>query len=223
MAQSLEKAIGYTFKNKNILRTALTHTSYANETREKVEHNQRMEFLGDSVLQIVSAEHLYNAYEKRPEGDLTRIRATLVSENALFQFAKEIELGKYLLLGKGEEHSGGRERSSTLADAFEALIAAVYLDGGMDNAKKFVLRFITEGKHAPTDYKTKLQEIVQQNPEEHLSYHLEEEIGPAHDREFVAAVYLNSNCLARGTAKSKKGAEQLAAKEALRLMGVAEE
>lgn len=223
MSHPLERIIGYQFKDPQLLLTALTHTSYANESREKVQHNERLEFLGDSVLQIVSADHLYHAYRDRPEGDLTRIRASLVSEDALFQFAQEIQLGSYLRLGKGEERCGGRNRPSIVSDAFEAVIAALYLDGGMDAARRFILPFITEGKYAEADYKTRLQEVVQQNPEERLHYVLEEETGPDHDKHFVVAVHLNSNCVARGEGKSKKSAEQHAAREALKLMGLVKE
>ena len=175
MSHQLETIIGYKFKNPELLEIALTHTSYANESRTPVKHNERLEFLGDSVLQIVSADYLFHAYADRPEGDLTRIRASLVSEGALFQFAQEIDLGEYLRLGRGEERCGGRNRPSVVSDAFEALIAALYLDGGMDVARSFILPFITEGKHAEADYKTRLQEIVQQNPEERLSYVVESE------------------------------------------------
>ncbi|OUN74173.1 MULTISPECIES: ribonuclease III [unclassified Faecalibacterium] len=223
MAHPLEKIIGYTFKDPGLLLTALTHTSYANESRTPVAHNERLEFLGDSVLQIVSADYLFHAYADRPEGDLTRIRSSLVSEGALFQFAQEIHLGDYLRLGKGEERCGGRERPSVVSDAFEALIAALYLDGGMETARRFILPFITEGKHAEADYKTRLQEIVQQNPEERLSYVVEKETGPDHDKHFVVAVRFNSDCVARGEGKSKKAAEQHAAREALKLLGVLQE
>ena len=216
MAHPLETIIGYTFRDPGLLATALTHTSYANESRVPVAHNERLEFLGDSVLQIVSADYLFHAYADRPD----RIRSSLVSEGALFQFAQEIHLGDYLRLGKGEERCGGRERPSVVSDAFEALIAALYLDGGMAVAKKFILPFITEGKHAEADYKTRLQEIVQQNPEERLSYVVEKESGPDHDKHFVVAVRFNSDCVARGEGRSKKAAEQHAAKEALKLLGV---
>ena len=181
MSHQLETIIGYQFKNPELLETALTHTSYANESRVPVKHNERLEFLGDSVLQIVSADYLFHAYADRPEGDLTRIRSSLVSEGALFQFAQEINLGEYLRLGRGEERCGGRTRPSVVSDAFEAVIAALYLDGGMEVARNFILPFITEGKHAEADYKTRLQEIVQQNPEERLSYVVEQESGPDHD------------------------------------------
>ena len=206
-----------------LLETALTHTSYANESRTPVQHNERLEFLGDSVLQIVSADYLFHAYADRPEGDLTRIRSSLVSEGALFQFAQEINLGDYLRLGRGEEHCGGRTRPSVVSDAFEAVIAALYLDGGMEVAKSFILPFITEGKHAEADYKTRLQEIVQQNPEERLSYVVEQESGPDHDKHFVVAVRFNSDKVARGEGRSKKMAEQHAAREALKLLGVIKE
>ena len=162
MAHPLETMIGYTFKNPGLLTTALTHTSYANESRVPVAHNERLEFLGDSVLQIVSADYLFHAYADRPEGDLTRIRSSLVSEGALFQFAQEIHLGEYLRLGKGEERCGGRERPSVVSDAFEALIAALYLDGGMEVAKNFILPFITEGKHAEADYKAAEQHAARE-------------------------------------------------------------
>ncbi len=216
----MEKVIGYTFKNPALLETALTHTSFANESRQPIEHNERLEFLGDSVLSVVVADYLFRHVNK-PEGELTRMRASLVSEEALFQFAQEIELGKYLRLGHGEDMGGGRERPSVVSDAFESVIAALYLDGGMETARNFILPFVTEGKTAEADYKTQLQEVVQQNPEEKLTYVLESETGPDHDKHFVVAVHLNSNCFARGEGRSKKQAEQHAAHEALRLMGLA--
>ena len=198
MSHPLETIIGYQFKNPKLLETALTHTSYANESRTPVQHNERLEFLGDSVLQIVSADYLFHAYADRPEGDLTRIRSSLVSEGALFQFAQEINLGEYLRLGRGEERCGGRTRPSVVSDAFEAVIAALYLDGGMEVAKSFILPFITEGKHAEADYKTRLQEIVQQNPEEKLSYVVEQETGPDHNKQFTVCVWRNGELLAEG-------------------------
>ncbi len=223
MSHPLEENIGYHFKNGQLLQTALTHTSYANESRTPIAHNERFEFLGDSVLQVVSADYLFHAYKGRDEGDLTRIRSTLVSEKALFGFAQQINLGEHLLLGKGESRGGGRERPSILSDAFEALIAAIYLDSGLEEARKFILRFLHDGKQAVTDYKTKLQEIVQQSHQEQLHYILEQETGPDHAKHFVVAVHLNSNCVARGGGKSKKAAEQAAAREALKLMGVVKE
>ncbi len=219
--EQLQEVLHYTFKNPALLRIAMTHTSFANESKVPSTHNERLEFLGDSVLSVVVADYLFH-HSKRPEGELTRMRASLVSEEALFQFAQEIHLGDYLRLGRGEDLGGGRNRPSVVSDAFEALIAALYLDGGMETARKFILPFITEGKTAEEDYKTRLQEVIQQNPEEKLHYEVESENGPDHDKKFVVAVYLNSNRMAAGEGRSKKAAEQQAAKEALRLMGLTE-
>ena len=215
MSHQLETIIGYKFKNPKLLETALTHTSYANESRTPVKHNERLEFLGDSVLQIVSADYLFHAYADRPEGDLTRIRASLVSEGALFQFAQEIDLGEYLRLGRGEERCGGRTRPSVVSDAFEAVIAALYLDGGMEVARNFILPFITEGKTAEDDYKTRLQEVVQQDPSAVLKYEVTGETGPDHNKQFTVCVWRNGELLAEGKGRSKKAAEQHAAKVAL--------
>ena len=210
--EELQEVLHYTFKNPALLRIALTHTSYANESKVATTHNERLEFLGDSVLSVVVADYLFHQ-SGRPEGELTRMRASLVSEDALFQFAQEIQLGEYLRLGHGEDLGGGRSRPSVVSDAFEAVIAALYLDGGMEAARNFILPFITEGKHAEADYKTRLQEIVQQNPEERLSYVVEQESGPDHDKHFVVAVRFNSDKVARGEGRSKKMAEQHAARE----------
>ena len=218
----LEKKSGYHFQNPHLLKQAMTHSSYANESKTPTLYNERLEFLGDSVLSVVVANYLFH-HSTRPEGELSRMRASLVSEDALFQFAQEINLGEYLRLGRGEERCGGRTRPSVVSDAFEAVIAALYLDGGMEVAKSFILPFITEGKHAEADYKTRLQEIVQQNPEEKLSYVVEQETGPDHDKHFVVAVRFNSDCIARGEGRSKKMAEQHAAREALKLLGVIKE
>ena len=215
----LEPVLHHQFKDPVLLQTALTHTSYANEAKTPTVHNERLEFLGDSVLSVVVADHLFH-HSTRPEGELTRMRAALVSEEALFQFAEEIELGSYLRLGRGEELGGGRTRPSVVSDAFEAVIAALYLDGGMEAARAFILPFITEGKTAEEDYKTHLQEVIQQNPEEKLRYEVESESGPDHNKKFVVGVYLNSNRMATGAGRSKKLAEQQAAKEALKLMGL---
>ena len=219
--EQLQEVLHYTFKNPALLRIAMTHTSFANESKVPSTHNERLEFLGDSVLSVVVADYLFH-HSKRPEGELTRMRASLVSEEALFQFAQEIHLGDYLRLGRGEDLGGGRNRPSVVSDAFEALIAALYLDGGMETARNFILPFITEGKTAEEDYKTRLQEVIQQNPEEKLHYEVESENGPDHDKKFVVAVYLNSNRMAADEGRSKKAAEQQAAKEALRLMGLTE-
>ena len=220
--EELEEKLHYHFKNKELLITALTHSSYANESKTPTLYNERLEFLGDSVLSVVVANYLFH-HSTRPEGELSRMRASLVSEDALFQFAQEIHLGEYLRLGHGEDLGGGRNRPSVVSDAFEAVIAALYLDGGMETARSFILPFITEGKHAEADYKTRLQEIVQQNPEERLSYVVESESGPDHDKHFVVAVRFNSDRVARGEGRSKKAAEQCAAKEALKLLGVIKE
>lgn len=214
-----EKRIKYTFKDKDLLRTALTHSSFANENRDKPEFNERLEFLGDAVLQLITSEKLYCENPEMPEGQMSKQRAALVCEDALAGYSADISLGEYLNLGKGEEMSGGRERPSILADAFEALIGAIFLDGGMEAAKKFVLRFVDEAHLSLQDYKTLLQEIIQQNPGEKLTYVVVAENGPDHDKSFTMEVHLNSNVIGKGTGKSKKHAEQAAAKEALALMG----
>lgn len=219
-----ETYIHYHFRDKHLLLEALSHSSYANEKRKSRNSNERLEFLGDSVLSIVVSEFLFHKYPNMPEGELTKLRASMVCEKALHVFAKEIHLGEFLLLGKGEEHTGGRERSSILADAFEAVIAAIFLDGGMDAAKRHILRFIPADPEEKEsigfqDYKTQLQEVVQKNPEEKVEYVLVSESGPDHDKAFVVEVLLNSNVIGRGKGHSKKAAEQQAAKEALSLMG----
>ncbi|MFV0413427.1 MAG: ribonuclease III [Oscillospiraceae bacterium] len=219
----LEENIGYRFKNAELAQTALTHTSYANEAKKQISNNERLEFLGDSVLSVVVADYLFHSCRHLPEGELTRKRASLVCEPALDGFARRIQLGNFLLLGKGEEMSGGRERASILSNAFEALIAAIYLDGGMEAARAFILPFVTEGTAAEEDYKTRLQEVVQQNPEERLRYVVVAETGPDHNKSFVVEVHLNSNCIGRGEGHSKKLAEQHAARQALVLMGLEKE
>ena len=226
MLQELEDKIGYHFKDKKYLKTALTHSSYANENKKNLNSNERLEFLGDSVLSIVVSQHIFEHFKHLPEGELTKIRASLVCEKALFVFAQQIDLGDYILLGKGEEHTGGRERPSILADAFEAVIAAIFLDGGLEAARKHILSFIPKDidikkSVAFNDYKTMLQEIIQQNPEEKIEYVTKGQSGPDHDKAFVVQVCLNSNVIGNGTGRSKKAAEQMAAKEALELMGYA--
>ena len=221
--EELEKTIGYKFKNKNLIQQALSHSSYANERKQPNGSNERLEFLGDSVLSIVVSDFLYKNLNVA-EGELTKMRASLVCEKSLHIFAKQINLGDYLHLGKGEENTGGRERPSILADAFEAVIAAIYLDGGLDAAAKQILHFMPEDIHhfvkpAFSDFKTVLQEIVQKNPEEKVEYVLIGEEGPDHNKRFVVEVCLNSQVIGKGSGKSKKEAEQLAAKEALELMG----
>ena len=217
--ENLQKNLGYKFKDVSLLKTALTHSSYANEKGTVC--NERLEFLGDAVLGFISAEFFYNNYDV-PEGDLTKHRAARVCENALCMFARELDIGSALYLGKGEERMNGRNKPSMLADAFEAVLAAVYIDGGLEEAKKIALRFVARHDKLDDtgDYKTALQEVVQKNREEHVEYVLIEESGPAHDRHFVIEVHLNSNVIGRGEGKSKKIAEQMAAKEALSLMGI---
>lgn len=218
-----EEAIGYTFKNPAYLGEALTHSSYVNG---KHNSNERLEFLGDSVLSVVVSKYLFESLDV-PEGKLTKIRSKLVCEDSLYEFAKKIDLGANIKLGKGEEHTGGRDRRSILADAFEALIAAIYLDGGLECAREFILKFIPTaddimgGKLVFGDYKTVLQEIIQQNPEERIEYEISGEHGAAHEKVFTANVLLNGQVIGSGSGKSKKEAEQAAAKEAIGLMGYA--
>ena len=219
----LEERIGYKFKDISLLENAMTHSSYANEKHNSRECNERLEFLGDSVLGVITAEYFYHNLNHLPEGEMTKKRAACACEKSLFSFAKEIDLGEYLLLGKGEERTGGRKRASVLADAFEALIAAIYLDGGLDEARRFVLDFVKKAADQQMkfrDYKTELQEIIQKNPLEHLSYVLVGESGPDHDKRFEVEVNLNSNVVGYGVGRSKKLAEQQAAKQALELMGI---
>ncbi len=222
--REFEKKIGYTFDNKELITVALSHSSYANEKRKTRHSNERLEFLGDSVLSIVVSLYLFQHFKHLPEGELTKIRASLVCEKALHEFALKIDLGDYILLGKGEENTGGRQRASILADAFEAVIAAIYLDGGFDAASRHILRFIPKDIDSRrsvsfSDHKTILQEIIQKNPEERIEYKLVGQSGPDHDKAFEVEVYLNSNVIGRGSGKSKKEAEQMAAREALELMG----
>ncbi len=223
--EELERILGYRFKDPELLCRALSHSSYTNEVKTVRESNERLEFLGDSVLSIIVAEYLFNHFQKFPEGELTKLRASLVCEKSLAAFARELELGRFLFLGKGEQQNGGRERPSILADAFEAVLAAMFLDGGMEIAKKHVLRFVEAELQNHTveeafhDYKTQLQEIIQRNPEEELVYVLTGEEGPDHDKRFTVEVRLNSNVIGKGIGHSKKQAEQYAARQALQLMG----
>lgn len=218
---SFERKIGYTFKKHEYLDRALTHSSFVNG---KQNSNERLEFLGDSVLSVVVSKYLFEMLDM-PEGRLTKIRAKLVCEDTLYGFAKRIGLGEQIKLGKGEETTGGRDRKSILADAFEALIAAIYLDGGLECARDFILPFLPpvetlkSGKLIIGDYKTSLQEVIQQNPEEHISYEICSEKGEAHRKTFTANVLLNGQTIGTGSGSSKKEAEQAAAKEALSLMG----
>ena len=223
MIKDLETAIGYRFQNITYLQNALAHSSYANERwHDSLKSNERLEFLGDSILGMVVAEYLYRNFPGRPEGELTRMRADMVCETSLAAVANQIGLGQHLLLGHGEERFGGRERASILADAVESVIAASFLDGGMDAARGIIERFILcnvpTKKLSNTDYKTVLQELVQQKKNQILSYELVEESGPDHDKQFVVQVLRNGTVIGKGSGSSKKRAEQAAAQAALEIL-----
>ncbi len=220
MIKDLETAIGYRFRNIMLLQNALTHSSYSNERwHDGLRSNERLEFLGDSILGMVVAEHLYRSFPNRPEGELTRMRADMVCENALAQIAQRIGLGKHLLLGHGEEHSGGRTRPSILADAVESVIAACFLDGGMEAARSFIDRFVLENvpvqRMHNVDYKTQLQELVQQKKNQQIQYCPAGESGPDHDKQFLVTVRINGTVVGSGSGSSKKRAEQEAARAAI--------
>lgn len=227
----LEKKINYTFNNKSALVRALTHSSYANEanaqhdTESKVHSYERLEFFGDSILSFVVSEYICVNFPECPEGELTKLRAAVVCEDSLYEIAKKLNLGKYILLGKGEENTGGRKRKSVLADVVEAIIAAIYKDGGLNPASEFILNNLRKkissimNTEKVEDYKSQLQHLVQQAPGELLEYELEDEIGPDHDKTFVMVAKLNRNIIGKGTGRTKREAEQQAAKEALILFG----
>lgn len=224
--QELEEKLNYTFRNPGLLNEALSHSSYANEHRSAhLNSNERLEFLGDSVLGFVTAEFLFVQHPDLPEGDLTRIRAALVCEQSLYEVAQKLELGRYLRLGRGEEAGGGRERTSILADAMEAIFAAVYLDGGIGAASALIHRCLLDAEREEVvegrrrDYKTALQELVQRQADQVLTYRMVGEQGPDHAKTFVAEVLLNGTPLGSGTGHSKKEAEQAAAKTALETLG----
>ena len=220
MIKDLEIAIGYRFHNLSLLQNALTHSSYANERyHDSLKSNERLEFLGDSILGMVVAEHLYCNFPDRPEGELTRMRADMVCEQALAAIARRVNLGEHLLLGKGEEQGGGRKRASILADAVESIIAASFLDGGMGAAKGFIDRFVLcdvpVARLHITDYKTALQELVQQKKNQVLTYTLVGETGPDHNKSFAVELTLNGKVVGKGNGSSKKRAEQDAARMAM--------
>ena len=220
MIKDLEAALGYRFRNVTLLQNALTHSSYANERwHNSLLSNERLEFLGDSILGMVVAEYLYRNFPDRPEGELTRMRADMVCETSLAAIAGRLDLGKHLLLGHGEERFGGRTRASILADAVESVIAASFLDGGMAAAEGIITRFVLcdvpVSKLHNADYKTALQELVQQKKNQVLCYRLIGESGPDHDKEFTAQVLLNDQVIGQGIGSSKKRAEQDAARVAL--------
>lgn len=219
IATEFAKANGIELSDSGLIVTALTHPSYSQE-HEGVINNQRLEFLGDAVLNMIVAEHLFREFPERPEGDLTKMRARVVCEKALAKMAEELSLGDYILLGKGEELSGGRQRHSILADGVEAVIGAVYLDKGLDYTREFILRYLADDvKNMATgnfyDYKSRLQELVQSRCRENVNYVILEESGPAHNKTFIAGVYFRNRLLAKGVGKSKKEAEQNAAERAL--------
>ncbi len=220
MIKDLEAALGYRFGNITLLQKALTHSSYANERwHDSLMSNERLEFLGDSILGMVVAEFLYHKYPGRPEGELTRMRADMVCETSLARIAGRLDLGSHLLLGHGEEQTGGRNRASILADAVESVIAAAFLDGGMEAAKGLIQRFLLseagEKKQVLTDYKTALQELVQQKKNQNLTYILTGESGPDHNKEFTVELQINGETVGAGVGSSKKRAEQNAAQEAM--------
>ena len=220
MIKDLETAISYRFQNITLLQNALTHSSYANERwHDSLKSNERLEFLGDSILGMVVAEFLYRNYPDRPEGELTRMRADMVCETSLAKVADQIGLGQHLLLGHGEEQGGGRGRVSILADAVESVIAASFLDGGMEPARKFIERFILcnvpEQRLRNVDYKTALQELLQQKKNQIITYELTGQSGPDHDKHFSVQVLLNGTPIGSGEGTSKKRAEQDAARDAL--------
>lgn len=218
--KDFEKILGYTFKNKHLIYTALTHSSYSNESGKKCDNYERLEFLGDSVLGMITSEYIFKKFERLHEGKLTRLRSSLVCEKTLNIFAKKLQIGKFLRLSHGEEHSGGRERISILADAFESVVAAIFLDGGMESAKEFVLKFISSELGSTyeiiNDYKTEIQEVLQASSKHRdIKYNLISESGPDHNKSFTIEVLIQGISAGIGTAGSKKEAEQLAAKYAL--------
>lgn len=219
----LEKTVGYTFKDPIHILVATTHSSYSNEAKDGIDCNERLEFLGDSVLSFVTSQYLYENFPNLPEGEMSKTRASAVCEKTLCSIARRIDLGAYLRLGHGEECQNGRNRPSLLADAFEALLAAIYLDGGIDPVRKFLLPIISAEidsiveSGADRDYKTALQQFVQQERGSILEYKTVGESGPAHDKTFYVEVRLNGNVIGRGNGSSKRKAEQSAAKEALTL------
>lgn len=222
--EPLIERIGIPFSNLKLLRQAFTHSSYLNEHRMKPnQDNERLEFLGDAVLELAVSEYLYDHFAKMTEGEMTKLRASIVCEPSLVSLAEELEFGKFVLLGKGEELTGGRHRPALLADVFEAFIGALYLDQGMDQVKQFLERTVfsklSQGQFfGAIDYKSQLQELIQHDNLGVLQYRITKEIGPAHDREFVSEVWLHERMLGTGTGRSKKEAEQRAAAEALARM-----
>ena len=222
--KNIENILGIEFNNKGVLITALTHSSYANQFKD-VKYIERLEFLGDSVLQLCITQYLFNNYKDKSEGELTKIRSLIVCENSLYEVAKKLNLGVFIRMSKGEESTGGRERTSIQADCLEAIIAAIYLDKGLDVANDFIFKYFAEIiekaiKHEIIlDFKTKLQEILQKNGEVEIRYELDKYEGPPHRRKFFTTVIIDNKVMGNGYGYSKKESEQCAAKEALRLLG----
>ncbi|HIZ08628.1 MAG TPA: ribonuclease III [Candidatus Eubacterium avistercoris] len=217
--KEFQKKTGYTFRQEGLLRQALTHSSYANEKHlKKLSDNERLEFLGDAVLEIITSEYLYHAHRDLPEGELTKMRASIVCEQTLAFCTRKLDLGKYLFLGKGENQTGGRQRKSILSDAFEAVIGAIYLDGGFANAKEFIHRYVLDDlEHMQLFYdsKTILQEIVQAEYNGELEYCMVAQEGPDHDKRFIMEAKIGDKTLGRGEGHTKKAAEQEAAYQAI--------
>lgn len=222
--KTIQEKIGYRFNNPELLKQALTHSSFANEQKiNKLKNYERLEFLGDAVLELVSSEFLFKENPNMPEGQLTKLRASMVCEPSLAYCARDIDLGSFILLGKGEEATGGRKRDSITSDVMEAVIGAIYLDGGIEEAKKYIYRFILEDlddKILFMDSKTILQEEIQKKNNAQLRYELIAEIGPDHDKEFQVEAYLDDILVGTGVGRTKKAAEQQAAYEALVKMKV---
>lgn len=223
LLEAFQKELGYTYRHHAVLKEALTHSSYANEHRHlHVKDNERLEFLGDAILDLIISEYLFKKYPQMPEGDLSKLRASIVCEGSLAKMAQKINLGQYISLGKGEEMTGGRKRASILADAFEAVTGSLFLDGGFDEARAFIHQTLVKEVEQTesietlyTDYKTLLQECVQKVSAQPIHYEVVGEEGPDHDKHFHVAVYHEEKCLGRGMGRSKKEAEQDAAQKAL--------
>ncbi len=222
----LEKTINYYFNDREMLLMALRHSSFVNEARTNIQSNERLEFLGDSILSAITSKYIYDKFPDKNEGELSSIRRQIVERESLANFSRQINLGDFLLLGRGEEKNGGRNIESNLEDAFESLVAAIYLDGGIEKAKQFVLPFVISStnvikrEHILQDPKSILQEKVQETPGEKLQYVIVSESGPDHDKTFICEARINSNVFGRGIGKSKKEAEKEAAKNALELIGI---
>jgi ribonuclease-3 len=226
--KSLEKTIGYKFHNKTLVKTALTHSSFINE-KSCSNNNERLEFLGDAVLELVISEYLYKKFPEKLEGELTKIRAKIVCTESLSTVSAKNNLGRYVYMGKGEENTGGRERRSILANTFEAITGAVYLDGGLEEARKFILHFLKKNINDAAngklifDYKTRLQEVAQQRQGSIVEYRVEKETGPEHNKIFYVDLLLDSKLIGKGDGKNKKEAEQKAAYNGLSFLGVLNE